>query len=162
MLPSIAAAQALPFIVAANRQSASAAQIQADYQAVRAVRGVHAATYYAPHTRCILTATDIDMLFARRVNEFKRQLRGLYTDFDNFPDSAQLAILDIAFNIGVGALTRNWPSFNTAVNSGNWTVAAAQSSRRGIQPARNTSTNTLLQDAAQEAAAAAGADAGVP
>lgn len=155
LLPNVAAAQTLPFVHKADSQRAAAADIQTDFETVKAQRSRHTAAWYARRTALQLNALDIELLFQRRVNEFLRQLRGVFTNFDHFPDSAQLAVLDMAFNLGVGALNRSWPNFRAAVIAENWSDAATHCVRPGAAPARNAGTQALFRSAAAEASAPA-------
>lgn len=152
MLPNIAAAEALPFVRRSDSGRASSAEIRADWEKVTAQSGaVRVATFYAAHTQLELPAAAIDALYQRRVDEFKQQLRGVFAHFDTFPDDAQLAVLDMAFNLGVGALNTKWPKFKAAVNAEKWSEAVTECVRPSSRPARNAGTQALFHAAAQHA-----------
>lgn len=148
MLPNLAAAQDLPFVRKVDQAPASLAEIRGDWMSVTSQPGAHLASFYAPHTKLELPAAEIDALYQSRVAEFRKQLQGVFTSFDAFPDVAQLAILDMAFNLGVGALRNTWPKFRAAVNAENWTDAAMHCVRPTARPHRNAGTQALFHEAA--------------
>lgn len=76
-------------------------------------------------------------------------LKGLYTGFDGFPDSAKTAVVDMGFNLGIAKLRNGFPLFNDAVNRKDWNAAATESHRTGIGESRNNDTKNQLLQAAQ-------------
>ncbi|HEY2452404.1 MAG TPA: hypothetical protein VGI71_07245 [Scandinavium sp.] len=76
-------------------------------------------------------------------------LKGIYSGFDGFPNSAKTALVDMGFNLGISRLTHEFPNFNSAVNKKDWNVAANESHRTGIGDSRNNDTKTQLQNAAK-------------
>lgn len=76
-------------------------------------------------------------------------LKGLYSGFDSFSNSAKTALVDMGFNLGVPRLHSAFPRFNDAVNRKDWNSAAAESHRTGIGESRNNDTKNQLLQAAQ-------------
>jgi GH24 family phage-related lysozyme (muramidase) len=152
MLPSAAAACALAFVDRATQARASSAAIEADYQAVSQQSKAKVANFYRQFTKLDLPDAEIDRLFAQRVAGFQNELRSKYAAYDTFPDSAQLAMLDMAFNLGTFALKNKWPKLNAAIDSGDWSAAATECIRPEANAARNAATVALFQQAAAAAA----------
>lgn len=65
-------------------------------------------------------------------------LRGLYSDYDDFSESRKMALIDMGFNLGVSKLATDFPKFNDAVNRGDWSTAAAESHRAGLDDSKNS------------------------
>jgi GH24 family phage-related lysozyme (muramidase) len=74
-------------------------------------------------------------------------LRGLYAGYDNFPNHAKTALVDMGFNMGIGKLKSEFPNFNAAVNRSDWNGAANESHRTGISQDRNNDTAAQLREA---------------
>lgn len=149
MLPSVAAAQKLAFVDRRTRQPATPEQIAADFEAVRKQpKGMRAARY-ARHTKLTLPREVIDSLLARRIESFEDDLRRLYTGYDEFPYEVRLALLDMAYNLGAGALKRRWRNLNAAIQARDWAGAARECKRRGVQTKRNDWTKELFETAAR-------------
>ena len=151
MLPTADAACALAFVHRDSQAPASRADIAADFDRVRAQPKAMRASAYLASTALDLPPAEIDRLFRRRVDEFLLQLNGLYPQFETYPASAQLAMLDMAFNLGAPALKKRWPKLNDAIDRGDWPAAATECTRPGAQPSRNAGTIALFQAAATEA-----------
>ncbi len=83
-----------------------------------------------------------------RIEEFRGQLRRSYPKYDSYPDGAQLAMLDMAFNLGVGALKKKWPKLNEAIDKLDWAAAAERCERPDANAIRNVSVKALFKRAA--------------
>ncbi|SCC01439.1 hypothetical protein GA0061071_104101 [Kosakonia oryzendophytica] len=77
-------------------------------------------------------------------------LRGLYSDYDSFPDGVKTALVDMGFNLGIGKLKSAFPAFNAAVNKKDWATAAKESHRTKISESRNTDTANQLLSAVKK------------
>jgi GH24 family phage-related lysozyme (muramidase) len=117
----------------------------------RAVRGLPA-IQYKRLTTMELHPSEIARLFGRRVDEFETSLQHLFPGFAGWPEPAQLATLDMAFNLGAGALPRDWPNLTAALRAQDWRAAAAQSHRPQSRPARNAAVLELFVDAGRAGA----------
>jgi GH24 family phage-related lysozyme (muramidase) len=148
MLPDGLAAEALPFVDRVSRERASADQKRADFDVVLRQPKAQSAKLYKPHTKLDLPDEEIWKLLERRVAGFVRQLTEIFPKFPDFPASAQLALLDMAFNLGAGALDKRWPSLKQAVLTQNWLVAEQQCNRSTSSRARNEATRALFRKAA--------------
>ena len=148
MLPDGLAAEALPFVDRESRERASADQKRADFDAVLRQPKAQSAKLYKQHTKLELPDEEIWKLLERRVVGFERQLTEIFPKFPDFPETAQLALLDMAFNLGAGALGTRWPSLKQAVLAQNWLAAEQQCNRSTSSRARNEATRALFRKAA--------------
>ncbi len=135
--------------------AAGSDQVQSDYAAVAATPKGQVATAYAHLTQCRMGADDVENLVAADVQSFEAQLAAALPNWNSYPDPAQQALFDMAFNLGLGGL-KKFPTLLHAVNSGDWATAAAQCHRMGIGEARNQATAALfLQAGATQSGATA-------
>jgi len=148
LVATVAFAQTLPLIDRASGQPASAEAIAAEFANVAAQAPGLIASRYRPFTQLALPAAAIEQLLEQRVDEFVRDLGGKLDDFERFPDPAQEALMDMAFNLGVGGLTRKFPKLIGAAQRQDWGSCAAECDRRGINDERNAATRALFQRAA--------------
>ncbi len=112
-----------------------------------AVLGLPAAKY-EPLTRLVLFDSEIDHLFGRRVDEFETSLQHTFPGFVLWPEPAQLATLDIVFNVGIGNLQRHFPHLCAALLGQDWLAAAISSHRAQSHDARNEAVRKLFEEAA--------------
>jgi GH24 family phage-related lysozyme (muramidase) len=151
MLPSSDAASALAFTNRATQNPATKEEIKTDFDSVSAQEKAKAAKYYRQFTKLDFPDIEVNRLFQIRVAEFQKQLRQAYSDHDTYPDPAQLALLDMAFNLGTGALKKKWPKLNQAIDKQDWVDAAEQCNRPGANAVRNAGTKALFEQAARPA-----------
>jgi GH24 family phage-related lysozyme (muramidase) len=85
----------------------------------------------------------------RLKTEFLPHVRELFSGFDRYPLPAQLAIVDMAYNLGVAKLKRDFPAFVAACRAGNFVDAAKESHRSSCREERNCATADLLDQAAR-------------
>jgi GH24 family phage-related lysozyme (muramidase) len=150
MLPNDAAAVLLSFRNRTTKAAATEAEIKADFEAVAKQAKGKSARKYKEFTSLDMTDLEVNGLFQSRIAEFQNQLRKLYPKYDEYPASAQLAILDMAFNMGAGGLKTKWPKLNKAIDALNWADAAEQCERPGANAVRNSGTKALFMQAAEE------------
>ena len=160
MLPSAAAAQALPF-QRADGSRATAAEIKAEYDTIYALPGSKPAAFYRPYAKLSLTDPVIDQLLTDDLTAGEAHARHLLKGFDTYPYPAKLALTDMAFNMGEGrakkpgeAREHGLYSFHTlraAAEAGDWEKAAASCNRPQVQPDRNAWTKANFLEAAKEA-----------
>ncbi len=143
-LPNVDAAQALDFVNTDTHQNASTVEIAIDYNNVSKQVGAKRADYYKQFCKLELPQDKIDILFNSRVSEFVASLNKSYPDYNTYPESVQLAMLDMAFNLGVGGLKTKWPKLNAAIAAQDWTNAATCCIRPGGQQSRNDATVALF------------------
>ncbi len=130
-----------------NGRPATDDEVLADYASVAAVEKGPPATFYASLTQCRMADPDIDALLAADIARFEASLADAFPDWNTYPEPAQEALFDMAFNLGIGGL-KKFTHMLAAVDAGQWNVAAAQCHRQGIGEARNQQTAALFLQAA--------------
>lgn len=150
LLSNADSAKKLRFTVRGSGKQASATEIETDYANVKKQRIGSLASSYRQHTKLDLPTAEIDALLGKRIKEFENQLRVSFTEYDRYPEEAQLAILDMAFNLGTVGLTTKFPSLTAAIRKKDWKSCAPLSNRVGIGASRNEKTKELFLSAAEE------------
>jgi GH24 family phage-related lysozyme (muramidase) len=153
LLSTSVAACELPFVNRVTSQRATQAEIVGDFEEVSRQVWPRVARFYRSFTALDLPGPQIDELFRRRVDEFQRDLHAAYPDFEGYPGAAQLAMLDMAFNLGTQGLKKVWPNLNKAIGNRDWATAAIESYRPQSSATRNAKVKALFERAATEARA---------
>ena len=96
--------------------------------------------YYEERTTLRMTPTAVDVLQDADVADFQSALAHLLPGFAQFPEPAQEALLDMAFQLGAGGLMSKFPHLALAAQARDWQACADQCHRAGIQEWRNTRT----------------------
>lgn len=159
MIPSADAAVALPFV----DRSGGAASPDAIRSAFATVQGAQSlvgrvAAAFQGLTPLRLDEAGIAAVFAGDFGSIVGRTRALLQavggGLDSYPDPAQLAVIDMAFNLGPDGLYSKFPSFRTkGLAPRAYDVAAQQCKRGGISDARNQWTFDQLMAAAKIEAA---------
>ncbi len=142
MLPDAAAAMALPF--ERSGQPVSQAEIAAEFARVDALPMGRAAHFYCKANGPELSGNEIDDLLRSVILRFEEELRAKIAGYDNFPDQARMALLDMAYNLGLDGLLKGFPRLIQAAEEGDWKQAAAQCFRHGPGAARNQWTEAMF------------------
>ncbi len=164
MLQDVKAAQALPFINAKTKHPATKEEIAQAFRAVAAKPGGHPAKFYLLHPSIELPEEKVKKLAIKRLKEeFIPKIRNLYPGFDFFPMPAREALVDIAYNAGVGSLEKvvhgkihkasglhKFRRLKAAIDDRDWAAAALSSHRSSSRPERNEWTRRLFKEAALE------------
>ncbi|MCV6590760.1 MAG: glycoside hydrolase family protein [Marinobacterium sp.] len=148
MLPDVAAAQQLGFVERATGREATAAEIAADFNAVQAQPAARVASFYKEYTHLELPEAKIDELLNQRIREFEQGLKRNFPEFDSYPITAQMAMMDMAFNLGVQGLVTKFPSMTRAIRRMDWKAAAKESHRRQVSDSRNAVVKQWFDEAA--------------
>ena len=148
MLPSGLAADALPFV--SGERSATATEIGAEFARVSAMTKGRVAKFYAKSGGLRLSQETIDDRLRGTLEGFEGYLRRYLPTYDELPDAAKIALLDMVYNLGPGRLFAEYPRLIAAIEAGDWKAAAAASERRGPSPARNLWTREQLLAAAKD------------
>ena len=129
---------------------ADADAIAADYAKVLTKAGQgYRAQAFEKLTELDLSSDDIDSLFAADIAIFEAKLPGLFPDYATYPPSAQLALLDLIYNVGKGGLQK-FIALGTAVKARDWNTASKSCHRKQISEDRNKRTAELFVAAVQE------------
>lgn len=143
MLPDIATAQTLPFVNTTTGQAATPDEVAAAYNKVTAMPGALSWKKYKQSPSIELDPTKSrDLALARLRNEFIPELRQAFPHFDVYPFPAQRALIDMAYNMGVGRPARvshgvhhsakglyKFDALRKAAEAGDW-LAASQHCQR--------------------------------
>jgi GH24 family phage-related lysozyme (muramidase) len=140
-IPDAASALLLPW-------DAPAAQVETDFARVAAAAQGLPAARYQGLTRCRLSARSIDALLLADMEQFSAALTARFPAWNGYPEPAQQALFDMAYNLGVGGLLK-FQRLLAACASGDWETAATQCHRGGIGDARNQETCALFRQAAR-------------
>jgi hypothetical protein len=145
LLREQAQAEALPFVVRETGAPATRAQIGAEWQALSALKqNNYAAGHFRQYTELILPRTAIEDQLLDHLEEFLVGLRSNINDFDDYPEAARKAILDMTFNLGLAGVLNKFPSFVRAFRERNWAGCRVECNRRGIAEARNNYVKSLF------------------
>ena len=146
LIPDADAAAVLPFVERGTNISPETGEIEKAFDAVEGARHLTGspATEFMSLTTLELSNTKIEDLMKVDVDEFLRQLksRNNFPDYETYPPTAKLGLLDMAYNKGVRGLLKplkegGFPEFTAAVRRRDWMVAAHQSNRPQLDPKRN-------------------------
>lgn len=142
-------------LVHSSGGEASLADKVTEWYRVKRLEPARLPAYYAANTTLRMTPEAIAGLQDSDVAAFQQALRSLLSGFDEFPESAQEALLDMAFQLGAKGLIDKFPHLVAAANVHDWQTCAAQCHRAGIQEWRNVATASLFRQAAEPPVSAA-------
>jgi len=148
MLPSVSAAQELPFLQKSDDTAASAADIAADFENVARQSPGKIASSYQSYTQLYLPEDAVNALLDKRIDGFEAQLVRDFPGYSDYPEDAQYALMDMVFNLGNRGLVSKFPSLTRAARDQDWAECAAQCHRRGISDHRNEEVHALFMSAA--------------
>lgn len=118
-------------------------EITEDFARVVALPKGQRADIYGGPLALLLALPDIDGLLQDRLNqEFLPGLRSALQGFDAMPAPAQLALIDMAFNLGVRGLVGGFPHLVAAANGADWSAAAWNCHRKTCRDDRNAWTRS--------------------
>ena len=151
LINTVADAQKLSFIDEKTKKKATADEIKTDFETVSKQQKKKRASFYKPHTKLVLEQADIDDLTNEHIDNFYKELKKIYSDFDDYPEEARLALFDMIFNLGMTALRKEWPKFNEEIKIKDWRKAADESHRPDVSAERNMYVKDLFEKAAKNA-----------
>lgn len=135
----------LPFVTAAGIP-ASSEQINAAFSTVATQSLGQTASHYRACSDLNLPESAIDELLDNDIGNCTAELRKRLPRFDSYPDPAQDALFDMAYNLGIGGLLK-FHNLLAASDAGDWEGAALESARNGISAERNQGTAELFRQA---------------
>jgi GH24 family phage-related lysozyme (muramidase) len=121
--------------------------ISADYARIAAEEKGMAAAHYEALTQCRLSGDAIDTLLVADIAAFEANLTARLNAWTGYPEPAQQALFDMAYNLGVGGLLK-FRKLLAACAAAQWAVAATECRRAGIGDERNRETAALFEQAA--------------
>jgi GH24 family phage-related lysozyme (muramidase) len=125
--------------IAANKQ-----EIVDEYNFLKKQRPGLIASRYKQFTKLILPKQAIDEMLEQQIKYFQNGIIKEISDYPDFPDEAQEALLDMAFNLGISGLFKKFPTMIRAAKRRDWKVCAKECNRRGIGEDRNKETVALF------------------
>lgn len=146
----------MAFFDRATGKPATSSQIAKDYRRVSNAAGPghnYGAGYFRRFTQLEISRETADALMYQVLDEKVSGLKTAFPDFETYPEEAQMALVDMAYNLGVQGIVTNFLSFTRAVRNRNWTGAANQSNRYQLFDERNQFVYDLLVEAQQVEAA---------
>jgi GH24 family phage-related lysozyme (muramidase) len=126
---------------------ANANEIKAEWTQMHARPSGHLAGWYAQYATMYMIQSDINQLLQTKINGFEGQLSSLFATWNDFPAPAQLALLDMFYNLGS---LGGYPKLCDAARYHEWTKCAAECHRAGPSDARNNATRDRFLAAAGE------------
>ena len=123
---------------------ASPDQIRSGYAQVAAAPKGLVASSYQQYSQMRMAQDAINQLLAADIVLFEGLLAKALPNWGAYPEPAQEALFDMAYNLGIGGLLK-FKKLIAAVNAGNWQTAAQQCHRMGIGDARNAATTALFE-----------------
>ncbi len=108
----------------------------------------HSADWYEDFTELYLQQDSIDAKLRDVVESDFTALSRAFSGYGSFPSAARIAIHDMYYNLGGTGLREKFPSLMKAIAQTNWTNAADESHRTGINDERNNYVRDLFLRAA--------------
>ena len=107
---------------------------------------------FKPLTNIVISEADAVCLAGDDMNEFIRLLKGStsFPEFDTYPETVKMALLDMAFTLGVAGLKNKFPKFTRAVRHRDWNLAASESNRLRISSSRNQIVSQWFKQAERQ------------
>jgi GH24 family phage-related lysozyme (muramidase) len=147
MVPNANAMAGIPMVLPSGA-AASLVDKVTEWYRVKHLEPARLPAYYAANTTLRMTPDAITALQDEDVAGFQQALRALLTAFDQFPEPAQEALLDMAFQLGAKGLIDKFPNLVASVKAHDWQTCVVQCHRAGIQEWRNVATADLFRRAA--------------
>jgi GH24 family phage-related lysozyme (muramidase) len=135
------------FLLNQGNQNAAPSQIKAEWNRIKSQVPNHLGTYYRQFTTMQMAQPAIDQVLTVKLNAFEALARKTFAEWDDFPSAAQLALIDMIYNLG--SLT-NFPRLVRYAKKRDWTNCAAQCFRKGPGDQRNNETRDRFLAAAKE------------
>lgn len=130
MLPTRESALALPFVDPNTLQALTPQPIQADYDRVHGMTKGRVALAYRAKNSPFLPDAACQELLIDTVHHIGVALLGKFPKLYSYPDTAQAAMLETAYNIGVGGFMK-FTQLGHDIVGGDWVAAAKDCNVRG-------------------------------
>lgn len=126
---------------------ATSDEIKQEWSNIHSKPARHKASYYRQFTTMWMADTDINAELQKIVGQFEAQAKDMFSDWDKFPIPAQLALLDMLYNLG--SLSA-FPQLVESAKQHDWEACAKECHRSGPSPQRNSGTRNRFVQAAKE------------
>ena len=137
-LETLVEAVGLPFRDG-NGNISSADKVQHDYLRVKGMKPGFVARYYRVPNSPTLSIPAIKDLAAKHVRKDAEALEPQMDGFSRAPQCAQIALLDMAYNLGIAGLMK-FGNLRDAISKGDYESAANNCHRKSISEERNSWT----------------------
>ncbi|MEC4090288.1 glycoside hydrolase family protein [Pseudoalteromonas rubra] len=138
-----------------TNKPASRMQKQQEYNTLKRLPAGKTARWYAQHCTLHLPHSESMRLLEQQIAAFEHELarlispqNGYIRAYQQLPNSVQLALLDLAYNLGTPNLSSRWPKLLAALKREDWRQAADECARKHVSKARNQATRQLFIQAA--------------
>lgn len=81
---------------------------------------------FAKITTLRATRSSLGRLFRAKVDRFEADLRGIFPNWDTWPETAQIATMSMVWAMGSGNLERGFPKWVAACRDEDWAEASRQ------------------------------------
>ncbi len=107
---------------------------------------------FKPVTNIVISEADAVTQAWKDIQAFTDELKlqRFFREFDTFPVTAKMGLLDIIYTLGLTELLGQFKTFNPAVRRRDWKLAANESSRKKIAPSRNQIVRQWFEQAAKQ------------
>ncbi len=107
---------------------------------------------FKPVTNIVLLEADAVIQASKDLHGFINLMnhKSYFPEFDSYPETAKLGLLDMAYNLGVEGTTKEYPDFTTAVRHRDWNMAAKESDRPQLSSGRNRTVFQWFKKAEQQ------------
>ncbi|MGD9536649.1 MAG: hypothetical protein AB7P52_13475 [Alphaproteobacteria bacterium] len=120
----------------------------------RYAAGGRSASSYKNYTEVELSDSTTNIALDRRLREGHRKLRHAFGRadivFDDLPQSVQVALFDMGYNLGWAYINGVWKKLKRALQERDWVEAARESHRRQVSVQRNAETAQLIRRALEK------------
>lgn len=147
LISNVHDAELLPFYNKDTGKPATTAEIDAAFSAISSEPPNKPANFYKNVTNLVLHDSDIHSILMKQLQGFTKDLKHWFPDYENYPATARVALLDMAFNPGKKGLVMGWPTLVGATRAYDWETAGDQSARKPTNPARDAKVKQWFEDA---------------
>jgi GH24 family phage-related lysozyme (muramidase) len=130
-------------------EKATGDEIKREWTAINGKPHPHLAAYYKPFTTLAMSQPDIDTVLTKNIDKFEGKARQVFVEWDKFPSAAQLALLDMIYNLGS---LDAFPMLVGSARKKDWATCANECHRSGPGQQRNDDTKNRFVAAAKEQA----------
>lgn len=143
-----------------NKKPATADEKRAEWRRVQAISPAgtdrnYSAQSYRKDAQLFIMQSEADRLRLLKLDAFIVELGNIYPRFNSLPEDAQVALMDMVYNLGGAGITKKFKNFTRAINDPkgpDWKRAAQESNRPQLSVERNKEVRELLLSAARIAA----------
>jgi GH24 family phage-related lysozyme (muramidase) len=137
LVESALIAQSLPMYLPGGTMPCTEQEKAAAWETVSAMTAGRLASSYEYSGCPVMLPSDGDSLLLAKLDALDKGLAAGIPGFEALPDPWKMALLDMAWNLGLKGLLDGYPRMLAAVQAGDGQTAAVESHRNGIGDNRN-------------------------